>query len=159
MTAIALWVRSIVLIVLVGWAVETFLPREGLLRYVRLVVGLFVVATVAQPFLSFVSGRALPSLAALTGVTTGPPPATTIDAFAQELGATARALALEVPGVVDARAEVSLSPGTTPAPAAATVEADVRTPTAALQEAIQSRVALGLDLPPSRVTVHLHPAP
>lgn len=168
MNALAAWVREILLVVLLGWVLEVFLPAEGFRRYVRLVVGLFVIVGVMGPIFSFLRGQMLPA-----GFGAGPEPllvtsaqpaeeAAWARAYGAELDHTAAAMALTVPGVLAAEGQVLLQPTGDGRETLSSVTVRIRTggggaPPPALAARVTTAVAAGLAVPPS--LVHVEPMP
>lgn len=123
--ALAHWGRSLIALALFGLLVELLLPSRGTEGYVRLIVGLVLLAAVVSPILgvarSLVAGglQALPggaatSLGAVLSAQARPPtdePALVATVFAAEVERSAVATARAVPGVAAARAQVTVGRG------------------------------------------------
>ena len=56
MDELAAWLKQIVAVVLLAGLIDLMLPNRALQRYVRLVAGLMILLTVAQPVLQFLRG-------------------------------------------------------------------------------------------------------
>lgn len=56
MDSLARWLGQIIAVVLLASIVDLILPNKTMQRYVRLVAGLFILATVAGPVLSWIKG-------------------------------------------------------------------------------------------------------
>ncbi|MCL6453193.1 MAG: stage III sporulation protein AF [Alicyclobacillus sp.] len=57
MTALGGWIRQLVLLVFLAIVAELLLPAQALQRYVRMVMGLAILAVMVQPFLPIVRGH------------------------------------------------------------------------------------------------------
>lgn len=52
--ALSLWLQKIILVVLIATFLDMLLPNSGMQRYVRLVMGLFILLTIISPILEIV---------------------------------------------------------------------------------------------------------
>jgi stage III sporulation protein AF len=73
MDALGLWLKEIVVVILIATFVELLLPGQSMLRYVRTVVGLFIILTILTPIIRFLAGDFEPDriLSAELGVNAG----------------------------------------------------------------------------------------
>jgi stage III sporulation protein AF len=160
MATLSLWVREILIVVLIGWLLEAFLPSAQFQRYVRLVVGLLVVVAVIGPALSWLRTRPVLQLGTSTtpfltpSAPTRAEEADVLRLYSQDLARTARAMALAVPGVATARASIRLAAGGAVSEVVVMVAGKGGGgPPADTVTAVRREVATALGLPPARVLV------
>lgn len=73
MDALGLWLKEIVVVILIATFVELLLPGQSMIRYVRTVVGLFIILTILTPIIRFLASDFEPDriLSAELGVNAG----------------------------------------------------------------------------------------
>lgn len=122
-TALTDWIRSIIFIVLFASFVEMLLPNSSMQRFVRVVIGLFVMMAVLNPVVDFVQNwgvmQQIPALSMNTATGSGYLPSNsgmaqererlTREIYRQDLAKQIRALVLATDGVAEAKAVVEIS--------------------------------------------------
>lgn len=118
-------VRQVALIALLAGLMEMLLPQQALSKYVRLVLGLFVVVAILSPLAtSFTQGKALEVISwdmrpgigeegfkVSEGAVVRNEEGTTLEIFQRRLSTQMRALLTLIPGVEDTEVKVEVEPG------------------------------------------------
>ncbi|MCG0277610.1 MAG: stage III sporulation protein AF [Thermanaeromonas sp.] len=117
-------VRQVALIALLAGLMEMMLPQQALSKYVRLVLGLFVIVAILSPLAeSFSRGKALEVMSwdlrpgselefkVSEGVMAGSTEGTALEIFQKRLSSQMRTLVALIPGIKDIEVQVEVEPG------------------------------------------------
>lgn len=159
----ASWLRSILVVALLGWLLEALQPASDMKRYTRLAIGLLVMVAVMRPLipvLQTLSQRVADPFLKYQDVGTVLQQGVFLEQgeerlalrnYHEEVDRAAAAAADAVPGISSASAAVTFGSGDAPAGAVVTVSA--RAPTASLAQEVQQAVAEALGMTAGAVRV------
>jgi stage III sporulation protein AF len=124
LAAISEWLKNIILVVLFGSFLDLLLPSSGMQRFVRVILGLFILLAVLTPVIDLLQGRIMPeplpaiggqSKAAGDRVSGGAERVVrerdrlAVEQYKKDLARQIRAVVMAVDGVADARVAVELA--------------------------------------------------
>lgn len=154
---ITAWVKEIALVVLFATFLEFLLPVSSMQRFVRVIMGLFIMLAILNPVLDMIHSRWLPEKVMVFGM----PTHNTVnikravgqteenrmqlveELYKKDLARQIRALVLAVDGVADARIAVEIeATGTQPARRVKTVTVYLK-PGLAKEERIVTPISIG----------------
>ncbi len=117
LSEITAWVKSIVLVVLFATFLEFLLPASSMQRFVRVIMGLFIMLALLNPIIEILHSRWLPEKATVFGTSSGNPSEikravdrvvenraqVTQDIYRRDIARQIRALVIAIDGVSEAR--------------------------------------------------------
>lgn len=132
--AVSIWIKDIILVVLFATFMELLLPNSSMQRFIRVIIGLFIMLTILNPVLDIVQNRFMPEQelpAVATSINKTPNTEKVVNSiteerdrlsyeiYKKELAKQIRALVITIEGVADAKVAVEVNSGETKSQAGA----------------------------------------
>lgn len=123
--AVSTWIKDIILVVLFASFMELLLPNSSMQRFIRVIIGLFIMLTILNPVLDVVQNRLTPEQELSTVATSvntdsienvskpikNERDRISYEIYKKELAKQIRALVIAIEGVSDAKVAVEVNSG------------------------------------------------